>query len=434
MSWQILKRLREERAAGLAEMKKIVATAEGEKRELSADERTEFDRLNTEAETRAADITRIEKAANLEAELAKRNGNRPGREATDDPETRDGFSEKDLAGYSLLRAISLRANNMPLDGLEREISDELALRSGKKPQGFYFPTQVALSTRALDTTNGAGGINKTVATTFIELLRDRTLLNTLGASMIGGLVGDFTIPKQTGGATAYWLAEGNAPTGSNATLGQVGFSPRTVGAYTDISRKFVNQTALDAEAFVRNDLATVLAIAIDKAGLAGSGAGNEPTGILNDGAVPAVAIGANGGAATFAKMVELETAVATANADMGRLAYVTNAKVRGALKTKDKGTDTGKFVWNDDNTVNGYAAHATNLIPSNLTKGSGTNLSAAIFGNWADLVIAMWGGLDILVDPYTGSSSGTVRITALQDVDVKLRQSASFAKIADIVA
>jgi HK97 family phage major capsid protein len=144
--------------------------------------------------------------------------------------------------------------------------------------------------------------------------------------------------------------------------------------------------------------------------------------------------GGNGGAATFAKLVELETAVAVANADLGTLSYVTNPKVRGALKTKDKDTDTGQYVWGNDNTVNGYRAYASNLIPANLTKGSGSNLAAAIFGNWSDLVVGMWGGLDILVDPYTGSSSGTVRVVALQNVDVKLRQTASFAKITDIVA
>ena len=253
----------------------------------------------------------------------------------------------------------------------------------------------------------------------------------LGARMLGNLVGDLSIPKQTGGATAYWITEGNAPTASNQTIGQVGLAPKTVGAFTDMSRKFVRQSSIDAEQFVRNDLAAVIARAIDKAVFNGSGIGAEPRGILQTAAVPTVAIDTNGGNPTFAKMVELETKVAAADADMGTLAYVTNAVGRGKLKTVQKVTGEPRFIWEGDE-INGYTARATNLIPSNLSKGTGTDLSPVIFGNWADVMIGMWGGLDILVDPYTQGNAGTVRVNALQDVDIALRHAESFAKCVDM--
>ena len=283
----------------------------------------------------------------------------------------------------------------------------------------------------------SGAINKQVLFgSFIELLRNRTLLNTLGSPIITDLVGSVTIPAQTGGGTAYWVTEGNAPTTSSQAIGQVALTPNTLGAFTDISRKFLRQTSMDAEAFVRNDLATVLAIELDRAAMNGSGSGAEPKGILQNSSVGTVAMGATGAAPTYAKMVEMETAVAAANADVGTLAYVTNAKVRGVLKStlENASSAAAQWIWRPDNTVNGYRAFSTNNIPSDLTKSTGSALSAAIFGNWADLIIAMWGALDVTVVPYSNSTTGAVRVVLLQELDIKLRHAASFQKIVDIVA
>jgi HK97 family phage major capsid protein len=248
------------------------------------------------------------------------------------------------------------------------------------------------------------------------------------------------IPKQTGGATAYWIAEDGDPTESQQAVGQLALTPKTVGAFTDIRRRLLLQSSLDAEALVRRDLANVIALAIDLAGINGSGASNQPTGILNTNGIGAVVCGDPDGAApTWADIVALETEVAVDNADIGSLAYLTNAKMRGKLKATDMGTDTGKMVWPADvpverQIVNGYRAAVSNQVPSNIEKGaSGTTLSAMIFGNWADLVIAMWGTLELTVDPYTHSTSGAVRVVALQDIDIGVRHAESFAAIEDAV-
>lgn len=434
MNWQQLKALNEQRSQTLADAKAILTKAETEKRELSPEEATQFDALSAKVEGLKVQVERYERMNALEKEATEQR-QLPGRDDILPGKNDLGLEQRDLKGYSLVRAISLLAKNQPLDGLEKEVSEEIAKRSGKQPQGFYFPTQLATERRALDLTTGAGAkATITDASNFIELLRERTLVTTLGARLLTGLTGDLSLPKQTGGATSYWIAEGNAPTASNQTIAQVGLSPKTLGAYTDMSRKFVNQSSISAEQFVREDLARVLALAIDRAALNGSGTGAEPQGILQNSSVATVAMGTNGLAPTFAKLVEMETVVAAANADLGNLNYVTNAKVRGVLKTTEKASSTAQFIWDGTNSVNGYAAHATNLIPSNLTKGTGTNLSAAIFGNWADLLIGFWGGLDITVDPFTGSNSGTIRVVALQDVDLKLRHAESFTKIVDLIA
>lgn len=278
-----------------------------------------------------------------------------------------------------------------------------------------------------------------MAMSFIELLRAKTRLIEMGATVMSDLVGNAAIPRQTAGASHYWVAENGAPTESQASFDQVPMSPKTVGAYTDFSRRLLLQASLDVEMFVRADLALCLALGIDYAGLFGTGASNQPTGIFNASGVGAITPATNGQAPTWDHMVQLEEAVAVANADMGSLSYVTNAKVRSKLKRTQRFASTnGEPVWGvgrDSRSgigeVNGYDAYVTNQIPSNLVQGSASNCSAIGYGNWSDLIIAMWGGLDLVLDPYANATSGGKRVIALQDCDIAIRRGGSFAVMKD---
>jgi HK97 family phage major capsid protein len=195
------------------------------------------------------------------------------------------------------------------------------------------------------------------------------------------------------------------------------------------------QSSIAVESLVQTDLATVLGLAIQQAAINGSGASNQPSGLLTLLTSPAVVGGVNGAAPTWANIVALETAIASANADVGTMGYLINAKTRGKLKSTEKfSASTGQPIFETGNTpLNGYQTAVTNAMPSNITKGTGTNLSAMLFGNFADLMIGMWGSLDLMVDPYTGSTAGTVRVVALQDVDVAVRNLESFASFADVI-
>lgn len=287
----------------------------------------------------------------------------------------------------------------------------------------------------------AGG--NTVATellgsSFIDLLRNSMVLDRLGITWLRDLNGNIAIPAATGSATSYWVAESGAPTESQQTVGQVTLTPKTVGAFTDYSRRLLLQSSLDIEAFVRADLAAIIGQAIQLAAINGAGASNEPLGILNTSGIGSVAGGANGAAPLYDHMVDLESAIAIANADVGNMAYLTNAKVRGKLrKTQEFATTNGKAVWTSGSErgvgdVLGYNAVVTNAVPSNLTKGTSAGVcSAILMGNFADLLLGMWGGLDVMLDPYTGATSGTKRVIALQDVDVAIRRVASFAAMKD---
>lgn len=356
------------------------------------------------------------------------------------PTAEIGLTDKETRTFSVVRALHALAN--PADraaqnaaAFEMECSRAAAEKNGKTPQGMIIPYDVLKRDLVVGTPTAGGNLVATNLLTgsFIDMLRDRMAINGLGTTYLSGLVGNIAIPKQTGSGTSYWLAESGVPTESQQAIGQVAMSPKTVGAFTDISRKLLQQASLDVENMVKGDLATVLALAIQAAAIKG-GSTNEPVGILSTAGIGSVAGGVNGLAPTWDHIVDLESGVAVANADVGSLAYLTNAKVRGKLKkTFVDGPGSGERVWDKSNTpLNGYAAGVTNAVPSNLTKGTAAGIcSAIIYGNFADLVIGLWGGLDIMVDPYSQSTSGTVRVVELQDVDVALRNALSFSAMLD---
>jgi len=351
-----------------------------------------------------------------------------------------GMSNKEVKEYSILRALNALANPQDANAqraaaFERECSDAAAKVLGKESRGFMVPFEVQKRDLNVTTATAGGNLVATnlMAGNFIDLLRNAMVIDGLGAQFLTGLVGKIAIPKQSGGATAYWVAESGAPTESQQTIAQVTMQAKTVGAFTDISRQLLKQSSVDVEGFVQRNLAAVLGLAIQQAAISGTGQNNQPSGLLTL-ITPSVAGGTDGAAPTWANIIELETDVSVANADVGSMGYLTNAKVRGKLKGTTKANNQNGFVFEQgDMPLNGYRAGITNAVPSNLTKGAGTDLSAILFGNFADLLIGMWGGLDLTVDPYSGSTSGTVRVVALQDVDVAIRHAESFATMVDAI-
>jgi len=351
-----------------------------------------------------------------------------------------GLTEKEKSEFSFVRAMNALANPtdrraMDAASFEFECSRAAQEKTKSESRGLLVPVDV-LKRDLVAGTPSAGG--DTVATdllagSFIDLLRNNSLM--LGLStMLTGLNGNIAIPRQTGGATAYWVGENGAPTESQQAFDQITLSPETVGAYTEYSRKLLLQSSIDIEAFVRMDLAKVLALEIDRVCINGSGASNEPRGILNTTGIGDVAGGVNGAVPSWGNVVDLETEVAIDNADVGSLRYVTNARIRGALKQTEKATSTAQFIWSEGGNMNGYESLVTNQVPADLTKGTSTDCSAILFGNFADLIIGMWGGLDLQVNPYSLDTTGAVRITAFQDLDTAIRHPESFAAMQDALA
>jgi HK97 family phage major capsid protein len=268
---------------------------------------------------------------------------------------------------------------------------------------------------------------------FIDILVNAMKVMSMGTTILTDLQGNIAIPRATAGSTGYWVAENGGSTESQQAFDQVSLTPKTCGAFVDYSRRLLLQSSIAVEAFVRMDIARTLALLIDLAAINGSGASNQPRGILNTVGIGSVAGGTNGLAPTWDNVVDLESAVANTNALTGSLGYLTNTRVRGRLKrTQMFASTNGMPIWGLDGTLNGYRSEVSNQVPNTLTKGTSSGVcSAILFGNWADLLIGMWGGLDMMVDPYTGAVAGTKRVVALQDVDVTVRYVSSFAAMAD---
>lgn len=356
-----------------------------------------------------------------------------------------GLSDREARSFSMIRAINALANPGDVRAREAakfefECSNAVARKFGKEAQGIYVPMEVQKRdlTAGTTTTGGHTVATDLLAGSFIDMLRNRLITRQMGATILGGLVGNVAIPRQGSGATAYWVAENVAPTESEQAFEQVTMAPKTVGTYTDISRKLLLQSSLDVEGLVRSDLAKVMGLAIDYAALNGAGTGGVPKGVLKQTGIGDVAGGTNGSAPTWANIVSLWSTTAVANADFGSTGFLTNSKVIGKLMSTLKGSSTMEFIatqFPDENgmmTLAGARCGVSNQVPSTLDKGSSTGVcSAIIFGNWADLLIGQWGALDILVDPYTGGAAGTVRVRVLQDVDVAVRHAASFTAMQD---
>lgn len=335
-----------------------------------------------------------------------------------------GMSRKEQKSYSLLRAINALAN--PSDraaqrdaAFELECSEAAQRAYGQSAQGILVPAEVlrTWNKRDLNTSDDAGLVPQNYRPgDFVDALRNASSVMQAGATMLTGLSGTVKIPRKTAASSAGWFTEGNAASESEMTTGSITLSPKTAGAFTDISRNMMMGANPSIEALVRQDLTDSIALAVDLGALSGSGSSGQPTGIKNTSGInaPTAFAAAN---PTWAEVVAMETAVAEDNALRGNLAYIMPASMYGALKTTAKATNQAIFVVDPDGMVNGYKA----IVSNQVTAGD------LYFGNFSDLIVGFFNGLDILVDPYTGGTAGTVRVIAMQSIDVAVRHAVSFA-------
>lgn len=357
-----------------------------------------------------------------------------------------GMNEPEIKRYSVVRAINLLSQKKPLDGLELEASRAVEKKFRRAAEGFYIPPDVL--NRSIQSIHGlspaemlsltaglqmqralsagvasAGGYTvgtQVLGENMIELFRNKALIVALGANVLGGLVGDIAIPRQTGTATTYWLSESAQGALADQTFGQLALTPHRLFGATAYSKQLLAQSSLDVEAFVRGDLMSAMSVEQDRAAINGINATGEPLGILNTTGLGSVTFGA---APTWQKVVDFETTVANANADVmgGRFAYLTTPSVRGKWKTTVKVASQAVFLWGDDGRVNTYRAEATKNVPGD----------KVIFGNFADFQLAQWDSPDVVVDPFTLATSGQVRVVINFLMDTGIRHVGSFAVSTD---
>jgi HK97 family phage major capsid protein/HK97 family phage prohead protease len=353
------------------------------------------------------------------------------------------LSAKEAKEYSYARAILSAADGE--NSFEREVSDTIARKlpqgySAKgKGNGFFVLTGVGMNstqTRAgLDSGAAAAGTHfKFVEPgSFIDLLRNKARVMQLGATLLPGLDSPVTFPEQLTAGTAVWMAEnsGSDVSDSAMTTGSKSLAAKTLMSSTSYSRQLLRQSVVDVEALVRNDLAEIHALAIDLAAIAGTGASNQPQGILTNTSVSVYTHATDGAVPTYAAMVGLEFKIENANAGVGPMGYLTSPGIKATLKTTQQfATTNGVPVWlgGEEGEVNGYKAYSSNQVPKNLTAGTSTTIAhAAIFGVWSQLYIGEWGALELITDPYRLKKQGMIEVTSFQMVDVMVRRPTAFA-------
>ena len=381
-------------------------------------------------EFRSLAISALEKA---KAERAKKPDTPP---VTD---TRRAFDESEAKAvrkhYSIHRAILSMVDPKVDAGYEREVSEEIAKQTGRAAQGMYIPNFIH-GERAITPPNFVVGDSNgsnfvatdLLASEYIEPLVAKMRLTEAGMRTITGLRGDIAIPKG-GLSQGGWIAENGTANATVSTLGQVTGTPHTASAYTDISRKMLLQSSISAEAYTVESLDRALRYLLETAGYSGTGADAQPTGIVNTVGVGSVNFVA--GAPTLSKLVDMWSAIESANAGSESMAWIATPAVKAILRTTmDSFTTTGS---SGDITVGlgkylleqlrgeafceGYRFLDTTLAPA----------KKLLFGDFSQLVLALWSGTDIRVDPYTLSNTGALRVVALQDCDYLVRHAAAFA-------
>jgi len=412
-----LHELREALASKTAEMRSLLDTANGE---LGDEAKKRFDTLETECRGLNERIARETRVAEMErqAEATTLNGGTPD-------------FDRECRSYSLLRAIA-GASGMPgVDAArELEISQEIAHRTGRTPQGIFAPTEIFQSEQRvlLSGTTGAGAIGTDHRDDqLVDTLRAASIVDRLGATVLSGLQGNVSIPAVDTGASSAWIAENGALSPADFDINSRTLTPKHVGALTEFSRNMILQSSPDVENLARSDFARALAAALDSAALIGGGA-NEPDGIVTQ-------LIAGPGLSTFAtptwaEGLQMIADVETANAAEGRLGWALHPQVVKKLRSTVRvSTTDSRFIMDEPSSLFGYPA----LASTGLTLGSPA-VGPAIFGDFSSLVVGYWSGVDILANPFesTAYSKGNVQVRGLLSADVAIRHIESFEAALDM--
>jgi len=362
-----------------------------------------------------------------------------------------GMSEKDISKWSLMNYVKTweanRNNGGGLKCFETDVSQEVEKQTGKKAKGLLLPVDILRGkgitanqkqqrAMSVGTTTAGGYLQNTTLLTdmFVDVLRNTDITSQLGFTVINGLRGLYNIPRKTSAATVGWVAENGSTAESTAAYDLIAMSAKAVHGQSISSREARMQLAVDADAFMLFDLITSLNN--DKASkyFNGTGSSNQITGILTQSSINSISPSANGDAPTWALMNQMKKELRIDNIQ-GVIKLIINAATEYALAITPKVTALDHYLLDEQTgRVAGMETFITNMLPSNITKGSTVaTLSKAIALEPTNVVIGNWGGIDIIIDPYTYSSDFRLKISAIQDTDLVLKHPEAVCVFADII-
>ncbi|MDB5350523.1 MAG: hypothetical protein JWN86_1770 [Planctomycetota bacterium] len=419
-----IRQLHEQRNANLAEFEKLNG-----KEDFSDGDKARCAELERSIEGLSDQIKRSEKLEYYKG-LSQRDGDKLAPRVSANA---DLVAHTAKHNYSLLKVVQRQLENRRLDGVEAEMSQELASRSGKAPQGIYVPMDSVRTN--LNTTTGTGGIPTVTQATMIDILRAKQLGSRIGVEYISGAKNILKFPRDNTASSPGFSAEASKQSDSSLTLDSVTLTPHQIDASVTATRQFMYESSVPAEAWLVNKLTTELAVKMDYSLFSADGTSNSITGLLYNTDIPAgnaVPFGGVGGAPTWTSITSFEKLVDIGNALNGALNMVTTPKGVSALKNTVKVSGYPEYLMGSDGKVNGYNCYSSNQLPSNLTKSTGTALSAVLFGDFSQAVFVEFNELDILVDPFTASPNLVIRV--YRDCDTAVWHGASFSRSVDLIA
>jgi HK97 family phage major capsid protein/HK97 family phage prohead protease len=388
------------------------------------------ERIEREWIERGADLNEV--ADGIVAVLAERGRTNP------QSVTKLDLSASEARRYSMMRALRAAANkSWDKAGLELECNKEISKRLNKLPRSessFFVPLDVMMRDLPANTAKrdmtvaGVSGSNYLVSTdnapgSFIDLLRNTSVSLRMGVTRLAGLQGNVTIPKMTAGNTAYWLAdEGTQITESQPTIGQLSLSPKNVAALTELSHQLMQQSSPDAEQLVLTSIARDIGLAVDVGILRGSGASGQPTGIVNTGSIGAF----TGTSLASPGVLDAQADVAAANALNPGCGYVTTPAVAALLMQRPELPSTGtERLWKGnlaEGSIFGFPAMSSAQMSS----------ATMLFGWWPSVVLAEWGVLELMVNPYSDFTRGLTAVRGWYTCDVGVRYAGAWSYASSI--
>ncbi len=406
--------IRQERAELIGKADALLNLAKEESRDFSADEQTSYDGMMNNIDKLAKDIEVVERQEILNAEIASNVTSTP------------SVEPKEVREYSFFKAIQGSMNNN-LSGVEKEMHEEAqneARSAGRTINGLGIPSFM-LEQRA-DVTQTGSGIAPTNVLAYADAMREASVFDKVGANILSGLSANTTIPV-TGASSVEWEGEVDAAADGGAQFGKVELNPVRLAAYVNISKQLLMQNGNAAEAAIIRDLGRAVGQKMDAAIFTTAGVTGAPDslGELASTTFTEAAYSAN--ASIMADFVSAEQALAEAGGLEGNLSYVASPALMAELKRSAQVASVSAGV--QGSLINGYPAYFTN----GCTKVAGTSADF-YFGDFSKLYIGMFGGLDIMVDPYSVAVNGQTRLVLNQYMDWGVSNGAGFVKATSVTA
>lgn len=415
----------------------LVNKAETDKRELSADETTILRNIQTEVEAFENQI----KDAELREKFAKK--------SVEGKKSNDGMNaeEREMSNFSMTKFFNSINRNEPITGLEREILDEGVVEArslGASSNGHYINLKAlnAIQKRAMSAGSASAGGNfvQTDKMGFFDVLRANRVLDKVGAEWEMGMVPNVDYTGFSTGWTFADAAENATAADADAVTVNRAVSPKRIAGKILLSNQLMIQDpTMDAK--LLQSLQNALYPYVEGKVLTGTGTSNAMTGITANATAATLALGTNGGAPSLTYIQNMRKTLLNGNVDASKIFWLINPNTEALLMATPVDTGSGAMLIPYGSYFNGATGFINNIpylvtsnLPNNLTKGtSSSNCSAVIAGDFSNLKVCQWGGLDIVIDPYTAAAEGQTRIICNTYWDTTIKRAGTIVKTLDLI-